>query len=141
MLALGSLILPRLARRNDSAFDPLSERAATNEARYRDMTNAYQIASKMPPAHPTRRIWEERRAALLEAGFIETRELRMQSGLTAKGATQAFLADFRSRFPGVEFTFRGYKSGEGVVTVTARQCDFGASGAIECFISQYVPGK
>jgi hypothetical protein len=138
-LALGMLLLPRLARRIDSTLDPIWEKAAAIEAQYRDMTNAYRIAGEVLPDHPTRRLWEERRAALLEAGYIETRELRMRRRLAAKGGVNAFFAAFHSRFPGVECSIRGVKSDEPVVVVTARKSDFGAFGAIEQFVAQYDP--
>ena len=141
MLALGVLLLPRLAQRIDSALDPVWERAAAMEAQYRDMTNAYPIASEMAHEQPAHRLWAERRAALLEAGYIETRELRMRHSLAANGAVWDFFVAFRSRFPGVERSVRDAKSDQPVVVVTARKSDFGPLGAIERFVGQYEPSK
>ena len=140
-LALGILLLPRLARRIDSTLDPVWEKAAAIEAQYRDMTNVYPIAAEMAPDHPTARLWRERRASLLEAGYIETRELRMRHSLAAKGAVWDFFVAFHSRFPGVERSVRDAKSDKPVVVVTARKSDFGPLGAIEQFVSQYEPRK
>lgn len=140
-LVLGVLFLPRLARRIDSALAPRWEQAAANEARYRDLTNAYPIAGEMLPDHPTRLLWEERRTALMKAGYIETRELRLQHPLVAKGAVNAFFTAFHLRFPGVEFSVRGAKSDEPLVVVTARKSDFGPLSVIEHFVRQYEPGK
>src|SRR5262245_33838191 len=121
VLAICVFILPRLARRIDSAVDPLWEEAALNEARYRDMTNAYPIASEVLADHPTRRIYDERKAALLESGYIETRELRMKQSIATSRSATAFFRDFHSRFPGVEVSVRGFKSEERpIVMVTAR---------------------
>ena len=111
------------------------------EAQYREMTNAYPIASEMVREHPTHRLWAERRAALMDAGYIETRELRLRHSLAGKGALRDFVAAFRARFPAVEFRIREIKSDEPVVMVTARKSDFGPLGAIERFVSQYEPSK
>jgi len=140
-MVLGVVLLPRLARRIDSAVGPVFEKAAAMEAQYRDMTNAYPVAAEMAPDHPTARLWRERRAALLEAGYIETRELRMRHSLAAKGAVRDFFTAFHSRFPGVERSVREAKSDAPAVVVTARKSDFGPLGAIERFVSQYEPGK
>jgi hypothetical protein len=48
--------------------------------------NAYSVASEMVREHPTHRLWAERMSTLMEAGYIETRELRMRHSLAAKGA-------------------------------------------------------
>ena len=69
-LVLGILLLPWLARRIDSTIWPVWERAEALEAQYRDMTNAYVIASEASREHPTYRIWTERRSALMKAGYI-----------------------------------------------------------------------
>jgi len=141
-IALGVFFLPRLARRIDSAVDPLWERAAANEAQYRAMTNAFPIASEVVADHPTRRLYEKHKAALLESGYIETRELRMRQKLPSGRSANTFFWDFYSRFPGVEVTVRGVKSDQPpVVVVTARKSDFGTLGAIEQFISHYDPRK
>ena len=140
-LALGIVLLPRLARRIDSTVGPGLERAAAMEAQYREMTNAYPIASEMVREHPTHRLWAERRAALMDAGYIETRELRLRHSLAGKGALRDFVAAFRARFPAVEFRIREIKSDEPVVIVTARKSDFGPLGAIERFVGQYQPSK
>jgi hypothetical protein len=137
VLVFGVLLLPRLARRIDSTVGPVLERVAAMEAQYRDMTNAYPIASEMAREHPMHRRWEERRAALMEAGYIETRELRMTSSLAAKGAVRGFFMAFHSRFPGVECSVRDAKSDQPLIVITARKSDFGPLGAIERFVSQY----
>jgi len=141
VLALGVLLLPRLAQRIDSTLDQVWERAAAMEAQYRDMTNSYPIAPEMVREHPTHRLWAERRAALLEADYIETRELRIRHSLAANGAVWDFFVAFHSRFPGVERSVRDAKSDEPVVVVTARKSDFGPLGAIERFVDQYEPSK
>jgi hypothetical protein len=140
-LALGILLLPRLARRIDSTLDPMWERAAAMEAQYRNMTNAYPIAAEMAPDHPTARLWRERRAALLAGGYIETREFELPRPLAAKGAVNAFFAAFHSRFPGVECSVRAPKSDEPVLVVTARKSDLGLFGDIKSFARQYEPTK
>jgi hypothetical protein len=139
-LVLGILLLPRLARRIDATLDPIWEKAATTEAQYQDMTNAYPIAAEVVSDHPTHRLWQERRKALFEAGYIETREFRMRHSLTAKGAVSKFFNAFQSRFPGVECSVRGAKSNEPMVVVTARKFDFGPIGAVERFVTRYDPG-
>ena len=140
-LALGLLLLPPLARRIDATLDPVWERAAAMEAQYRDMTNAYLIASELAREHPTHRLWAERRAALIKAGYIETRELRLRHSLAAEGAAWDFFRAFHSRFPGVERSVRAAGSDEPVVVVTARKSDFGPLGAIERFVRQYEPAR
>ena len=137
-LALGILVLPRLARRIDSTLDPVWARATTIEGQCRDMTNAYQAASETAREHPTHRLWAERMAALMAAGYIETRELRMRHSLAAEGAVWDFFVAFNSRFPGLERSVRDAKSDQPVVMVTARKSDF---GAIERFVTQYEPSK
>ncbi|MBI3870591.1 MAG: hypothetical protein HY299_18845 [Verrucomicrobia bacterium] len=136
-VVLGIVFLPRLARRIDSAFGPMFEKAAAMEAQYQDMTNTYPVAAEMASEHPAARLWRERRAALLEAGYIETRELRMGRTLAAKGAEWDFFVAFHARFPGVERSVRDAKSDQPVVVVTARKTDFGPFGAIEQFVRQY----
>src|SRR6188474_470176 len=111
-LALGILLFPRLARRIDSTLDPVWQRAAAMEAQYRDMTNAYSVASEMVREHPTHRLWAERMATLMEAGYIETRQLRMRHSLAAKGAVWDFFVAFNARFPGVERSVRDANSDE-----------------------------
>ena len=140
-LVLGILFLPRLARRIDSTIVPALEKASAIEVQYREMTDAYSIAAEMAPDHPKVQLWQERRAALLEAGYIETRELRMRHSLAAKGAVSDFFAAFHSRFPGVERSVRDVKSDGPVVVVTGRKSDFGPLGGIERFVSQYEPTK
>src|SRR6185369_10371313 len=100
------LLLLRLARHIDSTLDPVWEEAAIREAQYRDLTNTARIAGELVSEHPTRRLWEERRAALLKTGYIETREFSMRNRLAAKGAVRAFFNAFHSRFPGVECSVR-----------------------------------
>ena len=136
LLALGCFLLPRLARQIDSTFDPIWEKAVATEAQYRDMTNAHRVASESSPGHPTRELWEQRRAALLKAGYIETREFRMRHPLAARSEVNAFFAAFHARFPGVECSVRGAKS-QAVAIITARRFDFGPLGAIERFVLQY----
>ena len=138
-LVLAIAFLPRLARRIDSSLDPIWEKAAAMEARYRDMTNAYRLASEVLADHPTAKLWRERRTALLEAGYIETRELPMRHTLTEKGAVRNFFNAFQSRFPGVECTLRDAKSDQPRVVVTARKTDLGPVGTIEWFVTQYDP--
>ena len=141
VLALGILLLPRLARRIDATLGPVWEKAAATEAQYRDMTNAYPIAAEMVREHPTHILWAQRRAALMEMGYIETRELRLRHSLAGKGAARDFFVAFHARFPGVELKIRDAKSHEPVVVVTARKSDFGPLGAIERFIRHYEPNK
>lgn len=139
VIALGVLFLPRLAHRIDSAVSPRWEQAAANEAQYRDMTNAYPIASEVVAEHPMRRLYEKDKAALLEAGYIETRELRLKQAFASGRSANAFFGDFHSRFPGVEVSVRGLKSDQPpVVTVIARKSDL---GAINQFVSLYTPSK
>ena len=83
----------------------------------------------------------ERRAALIKAGYIETRELRLRHSLAAEGAAWDFFRAFHSRFPGVERSVRDAGSDEPVVVVTARKSDFGPLGAIERFVRQYEPAR
>ena len=140
-LVLGIAFLPRMLRRIDSAAESALEKATAMEAQYREMINAYPVAAEAAPDHPTAQLWRERRAALLEAGYIETRELRMRHSLAEKDAAWDFFVAFNSRFPGVERTVRDAKSDKPVVVVTARKSDFGPLGAIEQFVSQYEPRK
>jgi len=139
VVVLSVLLLPRLARRIDSAVDPKWEQAAANEAQYQEMTNAFPIAGEVLPDHPARRLYEERKAALLEAGYLETRELRMKQAFASGRTANAFFWDFHSRFPGVEVSVRGSKADQPpVVMVTARRSDL---GAIEKFVSLYASTK
>ena len=137
-VALGALILPRLARRIDSAVDPVWERAASNASQYQEMTNAFPIASEVLPDHPTRRLYEERKAALLAAAYIQTREVPLKASFPSGKAVNAFLRQFQSRFPGVEISVRGQKYDQPpLVLVTARKSDLGPLGSIEQFIRHY----
>ena len=138
-LVLGIVFLPRLVRRIDSTIETRFEKAAALEAQYQDMISIFTVAAEMAPDHPTARRWRERRAALLEAGYIETRECRLRHSLAAKGAAWDFFKAFQARFPGVERSVRDAKSDEPVVVITARKSDFGPLGAIEQFIRQYKP--
>jgi hypothetical protein len=137
-LALCILLFPRLARWIDSKVDPALERAAAHETQYREMTNAYPMAGELLQDHPIRKRWEECRAALLEAGYIETREFPLRP-LTAKGATKAFFTAFHARFPGVECSVRDAKSDAPALVVTARKSDLRLFGDIKLFASQYDP--
>ena len=139
-LALGIWFLPRLVRRIDSTVDHRWEKAGALEAQYRDMTNAYRMAGELLPDHPTRKLWEERRAVLVEAGYIETREFQLKP-LTAKGASRAFFTAFHARFPGVECSVRAAKSDVPVLVVTARKSDLSLFGDIKSFASGYEPEK
>jgi hypothetical protein len=141
VLLLSVWLLPLVVRRIDSRADTVWEKAAAREAEYRDMTNAYPIAGEVTPDHPTRRLWEERRAALLKIGYIETRELSMPHALPAKHGAQAFFSAFHARFPGVECSVRAVKSNAPLVVVTARKSDFGPFGPIEQFVTRYEPPK
>ena len=134
-LVLGIVFLPRLALRIDSS----AEKAAAMEGQYQDMINAYTVAAELAPDHPTARFWRERRTALLEAGYIETREFRLRNSLAAKGELSNFFVAFQARFPGVERSVRDAKSDEPVVVITARKSDFGPLGTIEQFIRLYRP--
>jgi len=138
-LLLAVLLIPPLARRIDTAVDPLWEQAAQVERQYREMTNAYRIASEVVREHPTRRLWEERRNALLAAGYIEVRELRMRHSLGGRGDVEGFFAAFQTSFPGVECSVRNVKSDAPTVVVTARKSDLGALGAVERFVVGYQP--
>lgn len=133
VLALGTLVLPYLARRINSKL--------SQEAQYLDMIAAFPIAAEMAPSHPTAQRWEMRKAALLKSGYIETRQLRMQNSLAAKGAVMGFFAAFHTRFPGVECIVRDIKSDKPLVVVTARKVDLGPLGAIERFVTKYDADK
>ena len=102
-----------------------------SEAQYRDMTNAYRIAAEAAPGHPTRELWEQRRAALLKLAISRHENFRCSIASVAKGEVYAFLATFQARFPGVECSIRGIKSDQPVATITARRMNFGRLGAIE----------
>ena len=141
LLGLCVWLLPRLAKRIDSAVEPIQAQAAANDARYREMTNAAPLAGEVLPDHPVRRLWEERRAALLASGYIETREFPMQDRLSGKGAVNAFHSAFHSRFPGVECTVKDPKTDQAIITITARKSDFGPLGSVERFVRQYQPPK
>lgn len=138
-LVLAALIIPRLVRRIDSTFGSIQENAAAQAALFHDMTNAYRMASEMSPDHPVARRWRECRTQLLAAGYLETRELPLQARLDAKGAAWTFQKAFYGRFPGLECTVRGAKSGQAVAIITAPKTDFGPLGAIERFVRLYQP--
>lgn len=139
LVVLSVLILPRVARRIDSSLDPIWEKAAVNQARYIEMTNAYHIAAEVLPEHPARRIYEERKTALLADGYIETRELPFRHRFASRESSKAFFTNFLAHFAGLEFSFRNPKSEETpMLTVTARKSDF---SAIEQFIRQHDTGK
>ena len=138
-LSLGIWLLPRLAGPIDSTVERMREKSAALEAQYQEMTAAYPVAGESLPDHPTRKLWEERRAALLKAGYIETRELPLNP-LTAKGAIRTFFAAFQARFPGVECSIRALNSDAPVLVVTARKSDLRLLGNIELFVRSY-PGK
>jgi hypothetical protein len=134
---LGFVFLPRLARLIDSAVDPAWEKMAANEARYQDMTNAFRTAGELMPDHPTRRLFEECRATLLKAGYIESREIPMRVIPEHGWSVPTFFTRFRTNFPGVECQVRGNKVGQPpVIVVTARKGDF---PAIKQFIANYEP--
>src|SRR5688572_7693448 len=96
------IFLPRLARWIDSRAEPKFAEAAALEAQYRDMTNAYPIASEMPDNHPTARLWRERRDSLSAAGFVETQQIAMKQKPTGKNWEWNFRKRFRARWPGSE---------------------------------------
>ena len=112
---------------------------AQHEERYREMTAAYPIASEMVPSDPTAQLWLDRKATLLEAGYIEAREIQMKRSLSAKGAVEEFFQAFHARFRGVECSVRDVRTDAPVVTVIARKSDFGPNGPIEHFVTKYVP--
>ena len=137
-LATGVLWLPRLVRRIDSFFDPAWEKGAVQEAAYREMTNVFRVASEMTSGHPSRRLYDERKASLLASGYLETRDLVMRQPFPSRRATQLFMQRFAQNFPGVEFMLRGLGEGERpIIAVTAPKEDFGAFGRIEQFVRQY----
>ena len=139
VLILGVLILPRVARRIDSALDPIWEKAAVNESRYIEMTNAYRIAAEVLPEHPARRLYEERKAALLADGYIETRELQFKHRFASRESSKTFFTNFLAHFAGLEFSFRNPKTEDmPMITITARKGDF---NAIEQIIRQHDTGK
>jgi hypothetical protein len=133
------LYLPRLARTIDANLETRLAEASANEMHYQNMTNAYPIASEVVASHPTRQLWEESRAALMQAGYIETREIPLRHGLARKSGANEFFAAFQAQFPGVECGLKGTKSEQPIAIVTARKSDFGTFGHIERWISQYQP--
>ena len=122
--------------------EKLAERTlATNEMLYREMLAAAPIAGEVVKGDPTRVLWENRRATLLEAGYIETRDIPLQKPLTGKD-TSTFFDRFWKRFYGVQVGIRGLNKDEPPIAfVTARKTDFGPRGAIEQFIRNYDPDK
>ena len=139
MIVLAAVILPRVVRQIDSAVDPFPSRPAANEVRYRDMTNALRTAGELLPDHPTRRFFEECRAELLQAGYIETKEIPMASPPERRWSAGAFFNSFWAKFPGAECKVRGNRAGQPpVVEVTARKSDL---PAIEKFIRSYEPTR
>jgi hypothetical protein len=91
---------------------------------------------------PTRVLWENRRATLLEAGYIETRNIPLQKPLTAKDGTTTFFDRFWKRFHGVQMGIQGLNRDEPpIALVTARKTDFGPRGVIEQFVRNYDPDK
>ncbi len=112
----------------------------TNEMLYREMLDAYPIASEVVVGHPTQMLWQERRDALLEAGYIETRDIPLPKPLSGYTSVRTFFDNFQRRFHGVEMGIRGVNRGvPPVAYVTARKSDFGPKGAIEQFIRTYNP--
>ena len=132
-------VLPRLARTIDASLERGTAQAIANESHYQNMTNAYPIAAEVSPGHPTRQLWEESRAALIESGYVETREIRLGHGLTRKGDVNKFFADFQAQFPGVECGLKEAKSEQSTAIVTARKSDLGTLGRIERWLRQYQP--
>ena len=139
LVLLAVAFLPRLVRTIDAGLGPAMEKAAANEMHYQNMTNAYPIASEVVSSHPTRQLWEESKAVLVEAGYIETREIPLRHGLTRKGAANEFFFAFHARFPGVECGLKAAESDLPVAIVTARKSDFGTFGPIERWIRRYEP--
>jgi len=86
--------------------------------------------------HPTHKRWKECKAALLKAGYIETREFPLGPGAD-KGATKAFFKAFQARFPGVECSVRAVNSPAPVFVVTARKRDLRLVGEITMFTTHY----
>ena len=136
---LAIVFLPRLVRRVDTSFERVMTEAAVNELHYRNMTNAYPIAAEVMPGHPTRQLWEDSKAALIQAGYIETREIPLRHGLAMQRGVPAFFHAFQRQFPGVECNLKAPKSEQPIAIVTARKLDFGTFGRIERWISQYDP--
>ena len=141
LLAVDALVLIYVFRRLPPADESPSPEMAQHEEHYREMTEAYPIASEVIPADPTAQLWMDRKAALLEAGYIEAWEIRMKHSLSGKGAVQDFFQAFQARFRGVECSVRDVKTDAPVVTVVARKSDFGPDGPIENFVAMYAPGR
>jgi RNA polymerase sigma factor (sigma-70 family) len=113
---------------------------ATNEILYREMTNAAPVAGEVVAGDPTRMLWQNRRATLLYAGYIETRDIPWPKAFTTYGATSKFFERFQNRFRGVEMGIRRPDpQAPPVAYVTARKIDFGPKGAVEQFIRGYDP--
>jgi len=137
-LGVGLFFLPRLVRRIDSAFGLAWEKGTVYEAQYREMTNAYVVASEAPSSHPARQLYDLRHAALMEAGYIVTRELSFSEPFPNTRAVNRFVSRFGLRFRGVEFALQPLGSNQSsVIKITARKSDFGAFGPIEQFIRHY----
>jgi RNA polymerase sigma factor (sigma-70 family) len=113
---------------------------ATNEILYREMTNAAPIAGEVVAGDPIRMLWESRRATLLNAGYIETRDIPLPKAFTTQRGTLKFFERFQNQFRGVEMGIRRPDpEAPPIAYVTARKIDFGPKGAVEQFIRNYDP--
>jgi len=131
------LIVPRLFRRIDDSIAASQRKASEHEALYHDMTNLYPMAGELMADHPIHVRWKECRTKLLEAGYLETREVPIQDRLIAKGATWRFMLAFQKRFPGTECGVRAPKTDQAVAIITGPRGNFGLFGSIEAFVRQY----
>jgi hypothetical protein len=122
-------------------MDMSAHKAAALDSQYREMTNALVFGNALEHTkdHPMNRLYHERRNALLKAGYLKKRELRLRNRFESSQAAKAFFWSFASRFPGTEFQLRGAKPpATPVVVVYARDSDF---LSMKWFIMQHDKAK
>jgi hypothetical protein len=119
----------------------LTDRVAALEVQYRELIYAkvQGQAGERAPDHPMSRLYRERHDALVEAGYLKTREFPMRRGFESRQALTTFFYSFASNFPGADVQVRDVKQDRPpVIVVCARDCDL---LAIKWFIMQQEKGQ
>ena len=119
-----------------------AQSASVLDSQYQEMTYAMVQgqAGEQPTNHPMYVLYQERKDALIKAGYLKTREFPMRRGFESRTASRSFFTRFAKRFPGVGVQIRfNQKSGEPpVITVCAKDSDL---PAIKWFIMQEDKGQ
>ncbi len=123
VVGFGLLILGFVAV--DRWSDKASQRTAVLEAQYREMTYAMVQgqAGERSPSHPMYQLYQDRKEALLKAGYLKVWEFPMRRGFESRKALPSFFYRFATNFPGAEVRVRGRPALPPVLEVCARSRD------------------